>query len=185
MGTERRKLLLLGALGLALAIVVYQAWPRTALPSASASSARGAAPRSTGPNGPKTTAPDVHLQALDVARPRPETGERNLFRFTPQAPPPPPPQAVRRGPPIDPTPVPSGPPQPAPPPPIGLKFIGIVEAQEHAEKIAVLSDGRSVFHGREGDIIEGRYRIVRIGVESIEMMYLDGRGRQTIRLSGS
>ena len=50
---------------------------------------------------------------------------------------------------------------------------------------SILSDGRGIYQGREGDIIEGRYRIVRIGLESVEMTYLDGRGRQTIRLSGS
>ena len=41
----------------------------------------------------------------------------------------------------------------------------------------MLSDGRNVFHGGEGDIIEGRYRIIKIGAESIEMAHLDGRGR--------
>ena len=54
------------------------------------------------------------------------------------------------------------------------------------EKIALLSDGRggpSIF-GKEGDVIEGRYKIVRIGAESIEVAYLDGHGRQTIRLTG-
>jgi hypothetical protein len=49
----------------------------------------------------------------------------------------------------------------------------------------VLSDGRGIYRGVEGDIIEGRYRIVRIGTESIEMTHLDGSGRQVIRLSGS
>ena len=49
----------------------------------------------------------------------------------------------------------------------------------------MLSDGRNVFYGREGDTIEGRYRILRIGVESIELARLDGTGRQVIRLSGS
>ena len=39
-------------------------------------------------------------------------------------------------------------------------------------------------HGKEGDIIDGRYRILKIGTESIEMAYPDGRGRQTIRLTG-
>ena len=39
-------------------------------------------------------------------------------------------------------------------------------------------------HGKEGDIIDGRYRILKIGTESIEMAYVDGRGRQTIRLTG-
>ena len=52
-------------------------------------------------------------------------------------------------------------------------------------KVAVLSDGKFVYYGREGDIIEGRYRVVRIGEESVQMEYVDGRGRQTIRLSGA
>jgi aryl carrier-like protein len=38
--------------------------------------------------------------------------------------------------------------------------------------------------GREGDTVDGRYRMLRVGLDSIEMAYLDGRGRQTIRLSG-
>jgi hypothetical protein len=79
--------------------------------------------------------------------------------------------------------VPVGPPLP---PPIPLKFIGIVEARGQAKRYAALIDstGHS-FQGREGEIVAGQYRIVKIGVESIEMTYLDGRGRQTIRLSGS
>jgi hypothetical protein len=65
-----------------------------------------------------------------------------------------------------------------------LKFIGIIESPQ-AGRVAALSDGRRVFQGRVGDIIEGRYRIVRIGVESIVMEYADGSGtQQTIRLSG-
>jgi hypothetical protein len=129
-------------------------------------------------------APDVHLPMLEAKRPRPVSAARNLFRFRPKPPPPPPPPVapVERPPaPVVPA-VPAGPP---PPPPIVLKFIGTVEAPgQSAQKIAVLSDGRNVFHGREGDIIEGRFRILRIGAESIEMAYLDGRGRQTIRLTG-
>jgi hypothetical protein len=66
-----------------------------------------------------------------------------------------------------------------------LKFIGLIVEGPGAGKIAVLSDGRFVFHGREGDIIEGRYRVVRIGDESLQMEHVDGRGRQTNRLSGS
>jgi hypothetical protein len=66
-----------------------------------------------------------------------------------------------------------------------MRFIGIVEAPERSQKIAILTVGRGIYRGREGDIIEGRYRLLRIGVESIEMAYLDGQGRQTIRLSGS
>ncbi len=35
--------------------------------------------------------------------------------------------------------------------------------------------------GEEGEIIWVSIRILKIGNESIEMAYLDGRGRQTIR----
>jgi hypothetical protein len=66
-----------------------------------------------------------------------------------------------------------------------MRFIGLVESADPARKIAILTDGRGLYQGREGDIIEGRYRILRIGVESVDLAYLDGRGRQTIRLSGS
>jgi hypothetical protein len=48
----------------------------------------------------------------------------------------------------------------------------------------VLSDGKRQVYGRETDIIDGQYRIVSIGSDSIELTYADGRGRQTVRLSG-
>jgi hypothetical protein len=68
-------------------------------------------------------------------------------------------------------------------PPITLKFIGLFGSPSRELKIAVLSDGRNPpFYGKEGDIIEGRYRILKIGVESVEIAYADGRGRQTIRI---
>ena len=37
---------------------------------------------------------------------------------------------------------------------------------------------------KSGDVIEGRYRLLRVGDNSADLIYLDGRGRQTIRLSG-
>ena len=52
-------------------------------------------------------------------------------------------------------------------------------------KIAMLTDGRGVYYGAEGAVIEGQYRIVRIRMDAVEMTYLDGRGRRTIPLSGS
>ena len=79
-------------------------------------------------------------------------------------------------------PVPTGPP---PPPPITLRFIGLIEAPPRTGRVAMLSDGRGgLMYGREGDTVDGRYRMLRVGTDSIEMAYVDGRGRQTIRLSG-
>jgi hypothetical protein len=124
----------------------------------------------------------VHLRELEAERPKPNENERNLFRFRPKAPPPPvartSPEIVRA--------VPTAPPGPPPPAPIPLKFIGIVEAPARAKRIAALVDatGHS-YQGREGEVVAGQYRILKIGVESIELAYLDGRGRQTIRLAGT
>jgi hypothetical protein len=47
-----------------------------------------------------------------------------------------------------------------------------------------MSDCRTTYHGREGQIIDGRYRLVSIGVESIVLEYVDGRGRTTVRQDG-
>lgn len=189
MGTERRKQILLGALMVALALVIYRALVTSATTSESsaATNAAGATAQSRKAQGTPTAAPDVRLESLKVDRPKPVDTERNLFRFRERRPPPPPPMA--RGntaptmvAPILP-PVPTGPP---PPPAITLKFIGVVERGGGKPKIAVLSDGQGPpMYGSEGETVAGRYRILRIGVESIEMAYLDGRGRQTIRLSGS
>jgi len=180
MPPERRRLIVLvGVLAVLLVVAIIRFWPSTAAPGGVPSNARAGA-RRTGPSA--VTAPDVRLQALDEARPQPvEEPQRDLFRFKPKAAPA---RPVR--PEADADPAPSTPAAPAAPTlaPITLKFIGLVES-ESAQKIAILSDGRGIYEGREGDIIEGRYRILRIGVESVEMAYLDGRGRQTIRLSGS
>ena len=128
----------------------------------------------------------VNMPSLSTARPEPEGGARNPFRFRPAAPPPSAEPARRPQAPegIAGSTMPTQPAGPPPLPPITLRFIGVVE-QSARLKLAVLSDGRNVFYGKEGDTIEGRYRIERIGPESIDMAYLDGRGRQTLRLSGS
>jgi hypothetical protein len=186
MGPERRKQLAAGAAAALIGLVVYLQWPRQTAAPGTASNGRSAATRAGQAAAAPPPAPDVHLPMLTAERPKPALGTRNPFRFRPVAPPPPPPAppGPRPGAP-PPVVVPTGPPPPPPVPPIALKFIGIVEEGQSHLRFAVLSDGRNVFHGREGDIIEGRFRIIKIGAESIEMSYLDGRGRQTIRLSGA
>jgi hypothetical protein len=180
MPPERRRLyVLLGVLAIAILVAAIRFWPASVRPG-SARTAGRAGGRAAGPTA--VTAPDVHLQVLNEERPRPvDEPQRDLFRFKPKAPPPRPQAAA----PVTAPAAPGGPAQPPGLAPIPMRFIGLVEAPEHAQKIAILSDGRGIYRGQEGDIIEGRYRILRIGVESIEMAYLDGRGRQTIRLSGS
>jgi hypothetical protein len=124
--------------------------------------------------------PDVRLSALKVVKSSPADKGRNLFRELPKAPPPPLPRVVAPPPPAsDPN---APPPPPPPPPPITLKLVGIVQGA--GRPVAALSDGRDVFYGREGDVIEGRYKIIKINVESIDIAYVDGRGQRRLSLTG-
>ena len=122
---------------------------------------------------------DVRLDLLTATGGDAATVSRNPFRFQQRAVPAAPRRAAAPRPEVIAPPVPTGPP---PPPPITLRFIGLIEAPG---RVALLSDGRGgLMHGREGDTVDGRYRVLRVGTDSIEMAYVDGRGRQTIRLSG-
>jgi hypothetical protein len=186
MAPERRKQILLAAVALVLVVVIVRAWTtQSGVPSSSSNATARQTPEVRRSKAPAGGAADVHLKALEGARSKPVETSRNLFRFKPKPlPPPPPPPAPRA--PIVSAPAPPVPTGPPPPPPITLKFIGLVQTADKTQRLAVLSDGRGGIptYGKEGDIIEGRYRIMRIGTESIELSYLDGRGRQTIRLSG-
>ena len=180
---NRLRWLLAALVVLIVAVLVAQSGPTTPPP----------APRPAAPAGRNRAATpeaealaDVKLEALSPSRGTPREGGRDPFRFdasramsqAPAAKPIPgvPDDQVGAPPPY----VPSGPP---PPPPITLKFIGLVQKAD-GTRIAVLSDGKGPISGTEGEEIEGRYKILKIGTESIEIAYIDGRGRQTIRLTG-
>ncbi len=185
MGSERGKqILFAGLAGLLVLVASYQVWvgwqPTTAGPVA-APNDRGSSRTVQAP--PQVTAPDVHLAALSAEHPKPDSTDRNLFRFKERPLPVPPPR--RMTPPVV---APTSPGQGGTPtptvPPIRVKFIGYIETAS-GQKIALLSDGiGQPEHVVEGGTALGQYRIWRIGVESIDISYLDGRGRQAIRLNG-
>lgn len=132
----------------------------------------------------------VKLDALERATAEPAPGEggrRNPFRMGAAPAPVPEGTSAARVPvrPVTPVvPDPNVPLQPPPPPPIPYRFIGMLSGAPGQGRIAVLTDGRTVVHGGVNQIIEGRYRIVQIGEESLQIEHADGRGRQTLRLLG-
>jgi hypothetical protein len=177
---DRRRLLIGGGIIVLVAVGLWLQL-RPAPAASSAAPVRRAARAEAQPASEAVNA--IELSTLVADRGEPSGMARNPFRFQPKvvAPPPrpvtaPPPEVVR---PVAP-PVPAGPP---PPPPIPLKFIALVE-RANGVKWAVLSDGKVTMYGKDGDAIDGRYRIVKIGAESVEVTHLDGRGRQVIRLTG-
>ncbi len=75
--------------------------------------------------------------------------------------------------------VPQGPP---PPPPINLKFFGFANKPGEPKRI-FLSQGEDVFIAGEGDIVDRRYRILRITPVSVEVEDVLNNNRQTIPLT--
>jgi len=182
-----RQLLMLVAVGVALVVVVLAR--RGDSPAGSRPAPSNPARASATAAAQTTPVADVKLELLKTAPSELEEPTRNPFQFKPKAPPPPPPRPPGLAGPGSrpvPVPVPVGPPVPQgppPPAPIALKYIGVLETAQG--RVAVFRDlGGDIVNGKEGDIIDGRYRLLKIGVESADVAYVDGRGRQTIRLSG-
>jgi hypothetical protein len=128
------------------------------------------------------------LGRLDVERRRADVG-RDPFNFGARPSPPtalsgraftPPPTA---GPPAAPP-----PPPPAGPPPIALKLTGlfVIPGEAGDRSLVTLKDPSSgaVFQAFEGDVVDGRYRVVKIGLQSVVLAYVDGTGQRTIPLGG-
>jgi hypothetical protein len=187
MRLERRQLIIGAAVVVVLGLAAWM-WSRPSAPAP-----RPTAPAQTRARGGRQSAnaavavgpaDPVKLDALKASHDDPGQAGRNPFRFQPKAAPPP----IKVAPPVPIEPVgPALPPErtgPPPPPAIPLKFTGSVTRND-GTKWAVLSDGKSApMFGKDGDIIDGKYLIVKIGAESVEMSYVDGRGRQVIRLTG-
>jgi hypothetical protein len=187
---SRRQIVLLGVLVVVLAGALMYALGLGHFGTATASGVT--APATPGAvRTPMARVVDVRLEKLTADAGAPSDSGRNPFRMGAATPPPsagggPATGGPRPGTPAPVTPaVPAGPPPPPPVPPIPYKFIGLLSGPGGIGRIAVLSDGKTVVHGRENDIVDGRYRIVRIAEESLQIEHVDGRGRQTLRLSGA
>lgn len=77
--------------------------------------------------------------------------------------------------------IPQGPP---PPPPINLKFFGFANQSGERKKVFLVQGG-DVFIAGEGDIVDRRYRVVRIQPFSVEIEDVLNNNRQTIPLQQS
>lgn len=185
-GAERWRVIVLGVLlvatvayvayeqfgGAAPAAVVGPTGP-TATASNTAGGRPGGAPAAAGAQMPVP----LNLVRVEQKGPAPAM-DRNLFRFGTRPAPPPPPAIAR---PV----LPPTPPVPAGPPPIPLKLTGLM-ADPYGRPRAYLKDPASgvVFEAIEGQIVDGRYRLVKVGLQSVVVAYLDGSGQRTIPLGG-
>jgi hypothetical protein len=181
-GRPRPWLLVALGLAVALALMSWLAPGKSAAPAPLPSKPRAAKARTVETVQPSDL--DVRLETLKQPRPGTQSTERNPFRFyVPPAPPPPVAPTGERGGRFGGPVTPLTPPPPVGPPPIPLKYIGWMDVPK-VGKVAAFSDCRATMRAREGEIVAGQYRLVRIQVESVVMEYVDGQGRTTIRMSG-
>ena len=176
-----------------LALTLYLAY-QVQQPSAASAvqGPAGPAKPSGKPNSPVTDA-RIHIDLLEADRETSTLGRKNLFQYGPVQPPRP--VGPDRTPPtVLPAPEPGSrpaviapPPTPAPPPPppIPLKYTGFAVIDPVKKtRAAFLSDDRSGsnFNVLEGDVIVGRYRVLKISDESVEVEDLEYTRKQVLPL---
>jgi hypothetical protein len=182
LGLENKKKTIWAAVlgGIAVLVVAYQLLPiffgSSSSPDSNAQAAAPIAPRVSATRGGSKTRHKEHAESLDptlrldllaaAEQTRYEGNGRNIFVSQPD--------------PVIPTPLAPGNTDPAkvaetyhlptvaPPAPIPLKFFGFASQPGEAKRI-FLSEGEDVFVAGEGDIVDRRYKVVRIAPNSVEM----------------
>jgi hypothetical protein len=84
---------------------------------------------------------------------------------------------------LDPPGPPPKPVAPPPPPPIPLKYYGICTERSDGQKTAFFMDGDDILIEAEGATFKGRYRLLRIGVNSAVVEDLQYKHEQTLPLA--
>jgi len=178
---SRREKGLLGLL--ALAALAVTGW---ALRHSDAAPAMLGRPRAERPLPP---VPRIDLARIDAPRGEDPAGRRDLFAFGRSAEPEPdptPPPAVAT------PPASTGPDgavaaMPITPslPPLNLKYIGSVENKAGVKVAILVTDRREVLTGQAGQVVANRYRIARIGHESVDVEDVGSGQSRRIPLKGN
>jgi hypothetical protein len=179
---ERRQAVRLAILlALLAAVLAYRFWPAaTGSPTSETPSAARSRAVEQGGDSAGALPEAVELGALEPVPPAgPVT--RNPFEFGARPAPPPPPPIERLPPPVV-----TAPARPPGPPAIPLRLVGITVVPESGRSFVTLSEPSTngLYHAFEGDIVDGRYRVVQVGPKSVVVSYLDGSGRRTLSLGG-
>jgi hypothetical protein len=221
LGAEPKKIAMLGAAVVVLAVVVYFNMGGSSSNAPAAQPARSAVPAATPDLGagvlnppaetrqrptqkagrgrvkqqfklgigdkqpdPSSIDPTLRLdllakvQAVGMAG-----GVRNLFQFGPSPLPKIPETKISpivSGP-VAPTPTPGPPPTP-PPPPIPLKFYGYATPAPSGAKRVFLLDGEDIIVAAEGQLVKSRYKLVRVGINSVVLEDMQFKHQQTLPL---
>ena len=130
--------------------------------------------------------PRIDLARLDRGRPASGVGRRDIFDFG-VAPAPPGPRVaampeVEEAPP---TPPPYVAPTPPPVTPLNIKYIGAFEGRRGLKVAVLMTDRKEVLTGQQGEVVANRYRIVRVGLESVDVQEVGSEQVRRIPLKGN
>lgn len=132
--------------------------------------------------------PRIDLARLSVERPDGGAGRRDLFQFG----------SAHRG--SDPDEVEAAVPVYSPPtppplattasaqpsqPPLKLKYLGSVESRAGVKVAVLVTDRQEVLTGQAGETVANRYRIARIGLESVDLEDIASGQAQRLPLKGN
>jgi hypothetical protein len=187
LGTEnKKKTLIAGGLLVVAAVLVVRAFsgggqdsppptPATTTSAASVAAKKAAAKKAANPLVAHSLDPTLRFDLLKSSEDVTYQGTgRNIFRS--EAPPPDIPKPVQSA-------LQQQAAQaPPPPPPIDLKFYGFAGPKNGAKRIFLLK-GEDIFLAKEGDIVDRRYKIMRILPTSVEVQDVLTNNTQTIPLS--
>ncbi|HYB61272.1 MAG TPA: hypothetical protein VEH50_07315 [Methylomirabilota bacterium] len=173
--TQRLKFLL-GLLALVVAGAAFYEWHGSDLGAPAVEPSAGA---------PYTVLsvenPALRLDELDRVRKLEYTGiHRNIFSPTPPPPPvpPPTPEEVKR----NNEELRNQPPPPPPPIVVPATFFGYVTDARTGHKEAFFSDADDVYIAAEGETLLGRFRVLKIGNDSVEVEEIASGRRTTLTL---
>jgi hypothetical protein len=159
---REKRLIMLCAAVVAVALASVS-WLRHRSP-VRASAARGSSEPAPDP------VPRIDLDRLPRERPQLDAGRRDVFAFGPPPTLPPTPRPV--APPttlVEPTDTVPTPPPVARLPPLNLKYIGSVENGQGVRVAVLVTDKNELLTGQAGEVLANRYKIAKIGLESVDL----------------
>lgn len=156
---EKRLVFVLGAVAAVAALMIW--WlPHKGPVAVSTSAAVDPAPE---------TVPRIDLERLPRERPTLRIGLRDIFAFGPPPTLPPTPRPAMT-PTADPQEALVPTPLPGPRlPPLTLKYIGSVENGRGVRVAVLLTDRNELLTGQAGEVVANRYKIAKIGLESVDL----------------
>jgi hypothetical protein len=181
---KRREILLLTLVAVAALVWLWQPFGQDGEATTVRTRAR--------PEAPTAPVPRIALARIDEPPADVEIGRRDLFAFgAPQRgqvaerPPTPPPAPAPSGAPATTSRIPRASPERAGLPPMNLRFIGLVGNEEGVQVAVLVTERNEVLTGRPGDLVANRYRIERIGIESVDLQDVGTGESRRVPLKGN